>query len=51
MWVGAYLELLSVGAFLAFAVWACVKLGGGLLGAIGHAAAAGYATLLASRSP
>ena len=27
VWIGAYLELLSVGAFLAFAVWACVKLG------------------------
>jgi hypothetical protein len=44
VWVGAYLEFLSVGAFLAFAVWACIKLGGGLLGAIGRAAATGYAT-------
>ena len=33
VWVGAYIELLSVGCFLAFAVWACAKLGGGLLGA------------------
>ena len=48
VWIGAYLELLGVGAFLAFAVWASVKLGGGLLGAIGQTAAAGYATLLAS---
>jgi len=45
VWIGAYLELLSVGAFLAFAVWACAKLGGGLLGAIGRAAATGYATV------
>ena len=44
VWIGAYLELLSVGAFLAFAVWACVKLGGGLLGGIARAAATGYAT-------
>ena len=45
VWIGAYLEILSVGAFLAFAVWACVKLGGGLLGALGRAAAIGYATI------
>jgi hypothetical protein len=45
VWIGAYLEMLSVGAFLAFAVWACLKLGGGLLGAIGRAAATGYATV------
>jgi len=45
VWIGAYLELLSVGAFLAFAIWACAKLGGGLLGAIGRAAATGYATV------
>ena len=45
VWIGAYLELLSVGAFLAFTVWACAKLGGGLLGAIGRAAATGYATV------
>jgi len=43
VWIGGYMEMLSVGAFLAFAVWACVKLGGGLLGAIARAAAAGYA--------
>jgi hypothetical protein len=45
VWVGAYLELLSFGAFLAFAVWACAKLGGGLLGQIGRAAGTSYATL------
>lgn len=39
VWVGAYLELLSVGLFLAFAVWACAKLGGGVLGAIGQGVA------------
>ncbi len=46
VWIGAYLEFLSVGAFLAFAVWACMKLGGGLLGAIARAAATGYATAI-----
>jgi len=45
VWAGAYMELLSVGAFLAFAVWACAKLGGGLLGAIARATATSYATL------
>jgi hypothetical protein len=44
-WVGGYLELLSFGFFLAFAVWACTKLGGGTLGQIGRAAGASYATL------
>lgn len=48
VWVGAYLELLSVGAFLAFAVWACAKLGGGLLGRTARAAATSYATLTAA---
>jgi len=49
VWIGGYMEMLSVGAFLAFAVWACVKLGGGLLGAIARAAAVGYAaTMVAS---
>ncbi len=43
VWIGAYLELLSVGAFLAFAVWACAKLGGGLLGAIGVGAFLAFA--------
>jgi hypothetical protein len=39
VWVGAYLDLLSMGLFLAFAVWACAKLGGGVLGSIGRGAA------------
>lgn len=46
VWIGAYLEFLSVGAFIAFAVWACLKLGGGLLGGIAGAAATGYATAM-----
>jgi hypothetical protein len=44
-WVGGYLELLSFGFFLAFAVWASSKLGGGLLGQIARAAGTSYATL------
>ena len=44
-WVGAYIELLSFGCFLAFAIWACAKLGGGVLGQIAGAAATGYTTL------
>ncbi len=44
-WVGAYVELLSFGFFLAFAVWACAKLGGGLLGQLARACATIYATL------
>jgi hypothetical protein len=44
-WVGAYVELLSFGCFLAFAIWACTKLGGGVLGQIAGAAATGYTTL------
>jgi hypothetical protein len=44
-WVGAYIELLSFGCFLAFAVWACAKLGGGLLGQIARAAATSYTTV------
>jgi hypothetical protein len=44
-WAGAYVELLSFGLFLAFLVWACARLGGGLLGAIARAAGLGYATL------
>jgi hypothetical protein len=45
IWAGAYIELLSFGFFIAFAMWACAKLGGGILGSIGHAAATAYATL------
>jgi hypothetical protein len=44
-WIGAYLEMLSFGMFLAFAIWACARLGGGLLGAIAAAAATGYTAL------
>lgn len=44
-WIGAYIELLSFGCFIAFAIWACAKLGGGVLGQIARAAATGYATL------
>ena len=44
-WAGAYLEVLSVGFFLAFAVWASAKLGGGLLGSLARAGAISYATL------
>jgi hypothetical protein len=44
-WAGAYLELLSFGCFLAFAVWASAKLGGGLLGRVAAAAAVSYATV------
>jgi hypothetical protein len=44
-WIGAYLELISFGMFLAFAIWACLRLGGGLLGAIAAAAATAYTTL------
>jgi hypothetical protein len=44
-WAGAYLELLSFGCFRAFAVWACAKLGGGVLGQIAVAAGASYATV------
>jgi hypothetical protein len=44
-WIGAYVELLSFGCFLAFAIWACTKLGGGVLGQIARAAATGYTTL------
>jgi len=39
VWVGAYLEILSMGLFLAFAVWACAELGGGILGSIARGAA------------
>lgn len=45
VWVGAYLELLSFGAFLAFAVWATAKLGGGLLGAVARSIGTSYAAI------
>jgi hypothetical protein len=42
VWIGAYLEILAAGLFLAFAIWACAELGGGILGAIGQGAAIAY---------
>jgi hypothetical protein len=45
VWIGAYLEVLSVGAFLAFAVWATAKLGGGLLGAVARSIGTCYAAI------
>ena len=45
VWVGAYLELLSFGAFLAFAVWASAKLGGGLLGSVARSVGTTYAAV------
>ena len=44
-WVGAYVEMLSFGMFLAFAIWAAAKLGGGLLGSVAAAAATAYAAV------
>jgi len=43
VWAGAYMELLSVGFFLAFAVWLADRLGGGMLGSIVRLAAAASA--------
>jgi hypothetical protein len=43
VWAGAYMELLSVGFFLAFAVWLADRLGGGLFGSILRLAAAASA--------
>jgi hypothetical protein len=34
VWVGAYLEIVSMGLFLAFAIWLCTRLGAGLYGSI-----------------
>jgi hypothetical protein len=34
VWVGAYLEIISMGLFLAFAIWLTIRLGGGLYGSI-----------------
>jgi hypothetical protein len=45
VWAGAYVEMLSFGLFLAFATWACARLGGGLLSSVGRATATAYATL------
>jgi hypothetical protein len=43
VWAGAYMELLSVGFFLAFAVWMAERLGGGLIGSVAKLAAAAAA--------
>jgi hypothetical protein len=45
VWVGAYVELVSFGLFIAFAMWACAKLGGGVVGSIARASATAYTTL------
>lgn len=34
VWFGAYLEIVSMGLFLVFALWAARRLGGGMLGSI-----------------
>lgn len=34
VWVGAYLEIISIGLFLVFAIWLSTRLGGGLYGSI-----------------
>jgi hypothetical protein len=44
-WVGAYMELVSFGLFLAFACWATAVLGGGLLGSVARSAATSYAAV------
>lgn len=44
-WIGAYLEMLAVGCFLAFATWATAKLGGGVLAQLARTAAAAYAAV------
>lgn len=41
-WIGAYVELIGCVLFLVFAVWACAKLGGGIWGTVGVAAATAY---------
>ncbi|HJQ75520.1 MAG TPA: hypothetical protein VJ814_11565 [Gaiellaceae bacterium] len=43
VWIGAYLEIASVPFFLAFAVWAVERLGGGLLGSTARLLAAANA--------
>lgn len=45
-WVGGYLEMLSVGCFLAFAAWATAKLGTGVAGQLARLAAAAYAAVI-----
>jgi hypothetical protein len=43
IWIGAYMEVVSICFFLAFAVWVAEKLGGGTLGAFARLAAAANA--------
>lgn len=43
IWVGAYMEIVSVVFFLAFAAWVTEKLGGGLLGSVARLVAAANA--------
>ena len=45
-WVGGYLEMVSVGCFLAFAAWATAKLGTGVAGQLARLAAAAYAAVI-----
>lgn len=39
VWIGAYLEMVGMALFVAFAAWAAVRLGGGLLGSVVRGAA------------
>jgi hypothetical protein len=39
VWVGAYMEMVGMALFVAFAAWAAVRLGGGLLGSVVRGAA------------
>jgi len=43
IWIGAYMEILSIVFFLAFAAWVTDKLGGGLLGSVARLIAAANA--------
>jgi len=43
IWMGAYMEILSIVFFLAFAAWVTDKLGGGLLGSVARLIAAANA--------
>jgi hypothetical protein len=45
-WVGGYLEMLSIGCFLAFAAWATARLGGGVLGQLARLFAACYVAVI-----
>ncbi|MEA2595309.1 MAG: hypothetical protein QOF01_1778, partial [Thermomicrobiales bacterium] len=45
VWVGAYLEMLSILAFLGFAAWAVTRLGDGVLAVAARGAAWSYASV------